>query len=96
MCFLCSGWVCSSGSSAAAEAKATVARLLGRRRVDAHMPHSWALSSVLLKLQEGHSHASVGILRDRKEGGNGCVFFVLWLGLFYVQQSHEDAPKFTF
>jgi hypothetical protein len=50
------------------------------------MPHSWALLSVLLKVQKGHSHASVGILGDRRERESGCVFFVLWLDLFYVQQ----------
>jgi hypothetical protein len=88
----------ATGAFLAPEAKTTAARLLGRERVDAHMPHSWALSSVLLKVQEGHSHASVGILGGdrREEGGSGCVFFVLWLDLFYVQQCHEDAPKFTF
>ena len=90
------GGCAASGAFLAPEAKTTAARLLGRERVDAHMPHSWALSSVLLKVQEGHSHASVGILGDRREGGSGCVFFVLWLDLFYVQQCHEDAPKFTF
>jgi len=37
-----------------------------------------------LKVQEGHSHASVGILGDRREGGSDCVFFALWLDLFYV------------
>jgi hypothetical protein len=60
------------------------------------MPHSWALSSVLLKVQEGHSHASVGILRDRREGGSGCVFFVLWLDLFYVTTMPRECANIHF
>jgi hypothetical protein len=60
------------------------------------MPHSWALLSVLLKVQEGHSHASVGILGDRREGGSDCVFFVLWLDLFYVTTMPRGCTKIHF
>jgi hypothetical protein len=39
---------------------------------------------MFLKVQDGHSHASVGILGDRREEGSDCVFFVLWLDLIFV------------
>jgi hypothetical protein len=51
---------------------------------------------VLLKVQEGHSHASVGILGDRREGGSNCVFFVLWLDLFYVTTMPRGCAKIHF
>jgi hypothetical protein len=54
-----------------------------------HIAHTQARSSFMPKVQAGHSHPSVGILRNERgmdlgEGGCGCVFFVHALLLFYV------------